>query len=220
VVGRKDGRDGQEAVVDVGALKKGMPKAIKLEKALADARTDASNFYKKFAKECGLNTAQLRNAAKAYANEDFEASSRKAEQSSSSRPSRCRSSSRSAKAVRGALVDRCDRCGALLVRMRQDQHAAMEAVYEDLAGQRDWPMGSGQMLDAWQWHQLVLFAFAKEQGWNPVLAPALDGGGLVLVMRQKQSRLTRGKAPSSSSSRRPGRRTTTWWCASGTRTGT
>jgi hypothetical protein len=93
--------------------------------------------------------------------------------------------------VKGSLVDRCDKCGALLVRMRQDQHAAMEAVYEDLAAQRDWPMGSGQMLDAWQWHQLVLFAFAKEQGWNPVLAPALDGGGLVLVMRQKQSRLTR-----------------------------
>jgi hypothetical protein len=50
--GRQD-TDGQEAVVNVGALKKGMPKAIKLEKDLADARADASKFYKKFAKECG-----------------------------------------------------------------------------------------------------------------------------------------------------------------------
>jgi hypothetical protein len=77
--GRKDG-DGQEAVVDVGALKKGMPKAIKLEKELADARSDASAFYKKFAKECGLNTAQLKKAAKAYADEDTEAERRKADQ--------------------------------------------------------------------------------------------------------------------------------------------
>lgn len=82
LVGRQDGHDGQEAVVDLGALKKGMPKAIKLEKDLADQRTDASNFYKKFAKECGLNTAQLRAAAKAYANEEAEAVSRKAEQMS------------------------------------------------------------------------------------------------------------------------------------------
>lgn len=79
--GRKDG-DGQEAVVDVTALKKGMPKAIKLEKDLADARADASAFYKKFAKECGLNTAQLKKAAKAYADEDTEAQRRKAEQMS------------------------------------------------------------------------------------------------------------------------------------------
>lgn len=79
VVGRKDG-DGQEAVVDVGELKKGMPKAIKLEQELAAARTDASEFYKKFAKASGLNAAQLRAAAKAYANEEIEGARRKAEQ--------------------------------------------------------------------------------------------------------------------------------------------
>lgn len=93
--------------------------------------------------------------------------------------------------MRGALVDRCDRCGHLLVKMRPDQHAAVEAVYEDLATFRDWPRGSGCYLTAWQWHQLVLFAFAKEMGWDPALAPALDGSGLVMVMRQKQSRLTK-----------------------------
>lgn len=79
--GRKDG-DGQEAIVDVNALKKGMQKAIKLEKDLALARSDASAFYKKFAKDCGLNTAQLKKAAKAYADEDIEAQRRKAEQMS------------------------------------------------------------------------------------------------------------------------------------------
>lgn len=93
--------------------------------------------------------------------------------------------------MRGALVDRCDRCGALLVKMDHGQHGAMEAVYEDLAAQRDWPIGSGQMLDPWQWHQLVMFAFAVEKGWDPKLLPALDGRGLVLTTRQKQSRLTK-----------------------------
>lgn len=93
--------------------------------------------------------------------------------------------------MRGALVDRCDRCSALLVKMRDEQHGAMQAVYEDLAAQRDWPIGSGQLLDAWQWHQLVMFAFAVEQGWDPKLLPALDGRGLVLTTRQKQSRLTK-----------------------------
>ena len=80
-VGRKDG-EGQEAVIDVGALKKVMPKAIKLEKELADARHDASEAYKRWAKETGLNTAQLKAAAKAYANEETEAARRKAEQMS------------------------------------------------------------------------------------------------------------------------------------------
>ena len=82
VVGRKEGNDGQEAAVNVTELKKGMPKAIKLEKELADARSDASAFYKKFAKACGLNTAQLRTAAKAYADEETETARRKAEQMS------------------------------------------------------------------------------------------------------------------------------------------
>lgn len=95
--------------------------------------------------------------------------------------------------ARGALVDRCDRCGHVLVRMRPDQHAAVEAVYEDLSFYLDWPEGSGRRLGPWQWHVLMVTAFAKEKGWNPILVPALDGEGLVLLMRQKQSRLTKAQ---------------------------
>lgn len=91
----------------------------------------------------------------------------------------------------GQLVDRCDRCNALLVPMTHARHGVMQAIYEDLSTFMDWPQGSGQRLDPWQWHQLMLYAFAKEMGWDPVLAPALDGSGLVLVTRQKQSRLTK-----------------------------
>ena len=93
--------------------------------------------------------------------------------------------------MRGALVDRCDRCGALLVKMQPKQHAAVQAIYEDVASQLDLPAGSGNMLEADDWHQVMMHAFAKEQGWDPKLLPSLDGQGMVLAVRPRQSRLTR-----------------------------
>lgn len=75
--------------------------------------------------------------------------------------------------------------------MRPEQHAAVEAVYEDLAWQVDHPKVPGLKLQAWQWHQLMMFAFAKEKSWDPMLVPSLDGEGLVMLVRSKQSRLTR-----------------------------
>lgn len=79
--GRKD-QGGQEGVIDKTALVKGMPKAIKIERDLADAKADASAFYKNFAEQTNLNAAQLRSAAKAYAGDKEEEAKRKAEQSS------------------------------------------------------------------------------------------------------------------------------------------
>jgi len=93
--------------------------------------------------------------------------------------------------MRGTLVDRCDRCGALLVRMTPAQHAAVEAVYEDAAAQLDYPPESGQMWDAPAWHQILLGLFAEEQGWDlPKFVPT-PRGGVIPVWRQKQSRLTK-----------------------------
>lgn len=79
----------------------------------------------------------------------------------------------------------------MLVKMKHDQHAAVEMVYLELAEQLDWPVGSGIKRTAWQWHQLMLAAFAEEQGWQPEFLPALVGGGLVMTTRTKQSRLTK-----------------------------
>jgi hypothetical protein len=93
--------------------------------------------------------------------------------------------------VRGALVDRCDRCGALLVKMQADQHAAVEAVYEDLEAQLDWPIGSGIKRAAPVWHQLMIDAFFREMGWRSDWLPALNGDGLVPTGRGSQSRLTK-----------------------------
>lgn len=75
--------------------------------------------------------------------------------------------------------------------MRPDQHRAVEAVYAEIAEQLDWPIGSGIKRSPWEWHQLMLAAFADEQGWAPQFLPSLnDPGKLTMVTRQKQSRLT------------------------------
>ena len=95
--------------------------------------------------------------------------------------------------ARGSLVDRCDRCGALLVKMTHEQHAAVEAVYEDMAWQLDFPAATGNMLSASEWHQVMVGSYAQYKGWNPRILPTIDGQGLVVVMRQKQSRLTKAQ---------------------------
>jgi hypothetical protein len=88
------------------------------------------------------------------------------------------------------LVDRCDRCGSMLRPMQPEQHRAVEAVYQDIALQLDWPLGSGIKRDPWTWHQLMLAAFAEDKGWQPQILPALTGNGFVMTTRTKQSRLT------------------------------
>ena len=75
--------------------------------------------------------------------------------------------------------------------MRPDQHASVEMVYEDLSWQVDHPRVKGLKLEPWQWHQLMMFAFAKEMGWDPILMPSFDGDGMVMLVRNRQSRLTK-----------------------------
>lgn len=96
--------------------------------------------------------------------------------------------------MRGHLVDRCDRCGSTLAPISHDQHRAVEAVYAELAIQADYPPGSGTQWDAWAWHQIMLGLFAEEMGWEiPQFVPT-PKGGVIGVMRTKQSRLTTRQA--------------------------
>lgn len=74
--------------------------------------------------------------------------------------------------------------------MTPEQHAAVEAVYQDLSGQLDWPRGSGNKLTPWEWHQMVVAGYARYKRWHVKLLPAIDGAGMEPVYRQKQSRLT------------------------------
>lgn len=75
--------------------------------------------------------------------------------------------------------------------MTPQQHAAVEAVYEDMAAQLDFPAGSGNMLEPEEWHMVMVGSYAEYKGWKPKILPTIDGKGLVVVMRQKQSRLTK-----------------------------
>lgn len=93
--------------------------------------------------------------------------------------------------MRGKLVDHCDRCGALLIPMLPRQHAAAEAVYEDMEGQLDYPPNSGEMLTDFEWHQVMVASYAEYKGWAPKMLPTTESGQLVPVIRQKQSRLTK-----------------------------
>lgn len=75
--------------------------------------------------------------------------------------------------------------------MTAEQHAVVEIVYTALAKQLDWPRGSGTKHSQRWWHEMMLAAFAEEQGWKPEYFPSLTGGGFVMVTRSKQSRLTK-----------------------------
>lgn len=77
--------------------------------------------------------------------------------------------------------------------MTPDQHSAATMIFVDMAAQLDWPRGSGRKWSAWHWHQFMLAVFAKEEGWDPQFMPLPPeyGAGAVLVVRSKQSRLTK-----------------------------
>ena len=77
------------------------------------------------------------------------------------------------------------------MKMHHVQHAIVQAVYEDIAVQLDFPEGSGEMLSPDEWHQVLVDAYSKEKGWTSRMVPALDGNGYVMLMRTKQSRLTK-----------------------------
>lgn len=75
--------------------------------------------------------------------------------------------------------------------MTAEQHSAVEMVYIDLAAQADYPPGSGKRWDQWGWHQIMLGLFCEENGWDlPKFVPT-PKGGVIPVIRQKQSRLTK-----------------------------
>ncbi len=80
-----------------------------------------------------------------------------------------------------AKVDRCDSCGALLIQRTLEQNSRYHAVVQDVADQRDWPKGSGQMLSVEVWKQLISAAFERAQGRGTGVYPAIDGHGVDVV---------------------------------------
>lgn len=75
---------------------------------------------------------------------------------------------------RGYLVDRCPRCQAWMRRASPQQHAALQAVLEDIAKGLKW---SGQYVGPSSWWELIIAAFDRLQKGEAVLLPAIDGLG-------------------------------------------
>ena len=74
-------------------------------------------------------------------------------------------------------MDRCGRCGFWLHRASASQHAALQAVLEDIALQLDWPQGSGNYRGPKRWWPLIVAAFDRLHGYETEILPAIDGIG-------------------------------------------
>ena len=87
-------------------------------------------------------------------------------------------------------VDKCPNCGMGLVQRSGEQNSGIHAVFSELARVKDWPNGSGQMLDAETWKRLLIAAFERTQGRGPGMYPALDGNGFEFV-HKRSSRMSK-----------------------------
>ena len=95
--------------------------------------------------------------------------------------------------ARGTLVDRCHKCGANVRQRTVDQNDALHATIGEIAAQRDWPRGSGQMLDIEQWKRLLMAGWERTHGRRADIFPAVDGQGIDVVYR-RSSRLNKHEA--------------------------
>lgn len=96
-------------------------------------------------------------------------------------------------AERGTLVDRCDKCGANVRQRTVEQNDALHATIAEIAAQRDWPRGTGQMLDVEQWKRLLMAGWERANGRGADIFPSVDGHGIDVVYR-RSSRLNKHEA--------------------------
>lgn len=90
-------------------------------------------------------------------------------------------------------IDRCPNCGMGLRQRSHEQNAGMHVLFDEIAKRKDWPSGSGQLLDAETWKRLLLAAYERTQGRAAQAFPALDGQGWDFVHR-RSSRLSKREA--------------------------
>lgn len=79
--------------------------------------------------------------------------------------------------MRGAMVDRCGRCGHWLRRASGPQHGALNAVLEDISTQLQWPPGSGKLRGPKKWWPLIVAAYDRLKGFETEIVLAIDGIG-------------------------------------------
>lgn len=86
--------------------------------------------------------------------------------------------------ARAALVDRCPFCNRWIRQRTPENNSAFHAILNDISEQRDWPKGSGVMLDVEQWKRLMISAYERAHGRRAEFFPAIDGQGFDVVYRR------------------------------------
>ena len=67
------------------------------------------------------------------------------------------------------------------------QNRMLHAMLNQIAAQKDWPTGSGQMQDIETWKRLLTAAWCRARGETVAYLPALDGAGIDIVFRRTSS---------------------------------
>jgi hypothetical protein len=92
--------------------------------------------------------------------------------------------------VKSYTIDKCPRCGESLRQRSSEQNAALHAILQDIASQKQW---AGQWLDVETWKRLLVASWARATGERVSMYPALDGHGIEVLYR-KTSRLSKQEA--------------------------
>lgn len=81
-------------------------------------------------------------------------------------------------------IDRCPRCGCTLRERSATKNSHLHAVLGRISAQRDWPKGTGTMLDIEAWKRLMIAAYERAHGRPAEFYPSLDGQGFDVVYRR------------------------------------
>jgi hypothetical protein len=92
--------------------------------------------------------------------------------------------------VKSFAIDKCPHCAGSLRQRSSEQNAALHAILQDIASQKQW---DGQTLDIETWKRLLVAAWARATGEKVSMYRALDGHGIEVLYR-KTSRLSKQEA--------------------------
>jgi hypothetical protein len=93
------------------------------------------------------------------------------------------------------FADYCPHCRRLIEQRTNHQNAAFLAVVQQIAAARDWPAGSGVLLDVPAWKQLLMRSWERVHERETLVVPAIDGVGITAqgfdIVYRRPSRLAK-----------------------------
>jgi hypothetical protein len=82
------------------------------------------------------------------------------------------------------FLSTCPRCGARLEVVTEPQKLAFQMICLELERGCEWPVDSGEHIDAKHWAQLMILAYEREHEREAKILPALDGDGWDVVFKR------------------------------------